>query len=51
MFNEIEFEKYQNEFKNLTTNEIRKILDFMYSYSFIAYEYFNNKKLKGCLIV
>ena len=50
MFNDEELKQYQNEFKKINKNvnleEIKSILYFLYSYSLITYEAFNNKKLK-----
>lgn len=48
MFNEEELLEYEKDFKKidnkLNKEEIRIILDYMYSWGLIAYEYFNNEK-------
>ena len=53
MFSDEELKNYQNEFekinKNVNLEEIKSILYFLYSYSLIIYEAFNNNKLKECL--
>ena len=53
MFNNEELKQYQNEFekinKDLDLDEMKSMLHYFYSYSLIAYECFNNKKLKECL--
>lgn len=51
MFTEKELLEYDKEFNKLkieTSQEQRKeILDFMYSLSVIAYEYYNNKEINS----
>jgi len=51
MFNEEELLEYEKEFdkleKELSQDKKRQILDSLYSFAVIAYE-FNNKKKKDC---
>lgn len=52
MFNDDELLEYGKDFKGLnielTQEEIRLILDYMYSFGLMTYEYFNNND-KICL--
>jgi len=52
MFSDVELKEYQSEFekinKKVNLEEIKSILYFLYSYSLMTYEAFNNKKLKEC---
>lgn len=48
MFSDEEIKEFQNEFNKqnieLNQEEIRIILDYMYSFGLITYEYLNNEK-------
>ncbi|WP_160111093.1 hypothetical protein [Dysgonomonas sp. Marseille-P4361] len=52
MFNEEELFEYEKDFKELNIKlnqeEIRTILDYMYSFGLIAYEYLNNENKFAC---
>lgn len=52
MFNEDELLEYENDFKRLNIevnrDEMRLILDYMYSFGLMTYEYFNNEN-KFCV--
>lgn len=51
MFTENELLEYDKEFNKLkievSQEQKKEILDFMYSVSIIAYEYYNNNRIKN----
>jgi len=50
MYNEVELSEYEKEFeklkKELSQAHKKEILDSLYSFGVIAYEYYNNKEKK-----